>query len=275
METQIEIKELSSFKESTQVPYYQILLFDKGAQAEIDFTSYSFSSNAALFLTPYQLLTWKTPPSGPIKVLRFHGDFYCIEYHKKEVACNGILFNNIYQTPLLTLSPELFEQIRSLFLELEAMEKENTSFDLSVKRSYLQLILALSSREKQKELKEKRDLEQTDPFLEFQELLEKHLMESRPLSFYSEKFGVSENVLSKKVKKLFGKSPLRLIQERRVLEAKKLLHLTHYSIKEISHQMGFQDEYYFSRFFKNEVGAPPKEFREKVGISIVAEKSME
>ena len=31
--------------------------------------------------------------------IAFHGDFYCIEYHKKEVACNGLLFNNIYQQP--------------------------------------------------------------------------------------------------------------------------------------------------------------------------------
>ena len=42
------------------------------------------------------------------------------------------------------------------------------------------------------------------------------------------------------------------------------------SIKEIANELGFDDEFYFSRYFKNHVNVSPKVFREKVGISIVA-----
>ena len=55
-----------------------------------------------------------------------------------------------------------------------------------------------------------------------------------------------------------------------VLEAKKLLHLTYKSIKEIAQELDFEDEFYFSRYFKKEVGLSPKQFRDSVGISIVA-----
>ena len=60
-----------------------------------------------------------------------------------------------------------------------------------------------------------------------------------------------------------------------ILEAKKQIHLTYKSIKEIARDFGFEDEFYFSRYFKKEVGISPKKFREKVGISIVAKKSIE
>ena len=55
-----------------------------------------------------------------------------------------------------------------------------------------------------------------------------------------------------------------------ILEAKKLLHLTYKSIKEIAQELDFEDEFYFSRYFKKEVGLSPKQFRDSVGISIVA-----
>lgn len=67
---------------------------------------------------------------------------------------------------------------------------------------------------------------------------------------------------------------MQLIQERVTLEAKKLLHLTYKSVKEIANELNFEDEFYFSRYFKKNVGLSPTHYREKVGISIVAKISM-
>lgn len=72
------------------------------------------------------------------------------------------------------------------------------------------------------------------------------------------------------VKKQFSKSPSQLINERVILEAKKLLHLTYKSIKEIAQELNFEDEFYFSRYFKKNVGVSPSSYRKNVGISIVA-----
>ncbi len=62
-----------------------------------------------------------------------------------------------------------------------------------------------------------------------------------------------------------------MTHERIILEAKKKLHLTRQSIKEIAYALNFTDEFYFSRFFKNFVKVSPQTYREKTGISIVAD----
>ena len=84
---------------------------------------------------------------------------------------------------------------------------------------------------------------------------------------------MTANQLSKRSQRYFSKTPSELIQERVILEAKKLLHLTRKSVKEISFSLNFEDEHYFSRFFKKSVGISPQIYREKAGISKVADLS--
>ena len=110
---------------------------------------------------------------------------------------------------------------------------------------------------------------------DFQKLLEDHFITERNVSFYASALCLTPDSFSKKIKALLGKTPNKLIQERVVLEAKKLLHLTYKSIKEVAFELNFEDEFYFSRFFKKNVGLSPKHFRKKVGISIVAQPKTE
>ncbi|MBJ5570629.1 AraC family transcriptional regulator, partial [Salmonella enterica subsp. enterica serovar Typhimurium] len=79
------------------------------------------------------------------------------------------------------------------------------------------------------------------------------------------------NTLSKKIKSLFNKTPSQIIQERVILEAKKQIHLTRKSFKEIALELNFNDEFYFSKYFKKYTGVSPTQFRKEVGISIVAD----
>ena len=36
-------------------------------------------------------------PELALTTVQFHPDFFCIIKHQEELACNGVLFNNIYQ----------------------------------------------------------------------------------------------------------------------------------------------------------------------------------
>ena len=139
----------------------------------------------------------------------------------------------------------------------------------------MQLILALASKEKSLLLEHTSLKTQHDLANDFQKLLEDHFIRERNVSFYPSALCLTPDSFSKKIKTLLGKTPNKLIQERVVLEAKKLLHLTYKSIKEVAFELNFEDEFYFSRFFKKNVGLSPKHFRKKVGISIVAQPKTE
>jgi len=44
------------------------------------------------------------------------------------------------------------------------------------------------------------------------------------------------------------------------------LYLTNKSVKEVAYELGYDDEYYFSRFFKKNVNISPQTYRETVGF---------
>lgn len=258
-------------------PYYFVMLLEGEAWFSVDFNTYRCQGTCIVFLSPYQLL--KLQPEGITRLtaLRFHGDYYCIEYHKEEVACNGILFNNIYEKPYIIPSASLKDEIINLFQRLKPLQNSGSRTDVAVARSYLQLILALCSREKTlQHTSLKPGVRTNKPGMpDFNEVLERHFTSSKSVAFYADLYHLSADAFSKKIKKHFGKSPSTLIRERMVLEAKKKLHLTYKSIREVAHELGFEDEFYFSRYFKKAVGVSPATFRDQVGISIVAKKSMQ
>ncbi len=273
MPSLFQIETLASFHScpGITVPYYSIIFFEEQASFTIDFTSYDCNGKTIFFLSPFQLLTWHFNTSPVIYIVRFHSDFYCIEYHKEEVACNGILFNNIYEKPCFPIPDTVYEDIIRIFFKMKELENTTLPYDLSVIKSYLQLILALSSKEKQKTMLPQPTQDSgTGAIAHFNTLLEAHFTAKRNIAFYAGQYGLALTTFSRKIKNHFGKTPSKLIRERLTLEAKRQLHLTYKSIKEIAGDLGFEDEFYFSRYFKKEVGVSPKKFRETTGISIAA-----
>src|SRR5690606_38520544 len=92
--------------------YYHILLFEGRGVLTVDFTDYTFDGKIIYFVSPYQHFKITAKTHFPINLIAFHGDFYCIEYHKEEVACNGLLFNNIFLTPYICSDDNGFEELK-------------------------------------------------------------------------------------------------------------------------------------------------------------------
>lgn len=261
--------------QSAGSPLYNIFLLEGTGKVSVDLVEYAFEGKIVLFTTPYQIIHFETKQPIKMRRLQFHGDFYCIEYHKKEVACNGLLFNNIYQQTYINLENEDYIEmdyiLKKLILELE----DSSSYATAVVKAYLQLILALCSKIKSKEISIAEEKTTNHPLMKFKTLLENNFHKERQPSFYAEQMSLSPNNFSKICKQHFLKSPSTLIHQRVILECKKLIHLSYKSMKEIAAELNFDDENYFSRYFKKHTGITPTAFRENVGISIVADLSRE
>ncbi|WP_234110859.1 MULTISPECIES: AraC family transcriptional regulator [Chryseobacterium] len=264
-------QESIDFQNDFSDEFYHIFLFEGKGKIKVDFVEFAFEGKTVFFTSPFQNIQILPDHHISIQNLSFHGDFYCIEYHKKEVACNGLLFNNIYHFPHLNLNTKTYDEISEYFSKIKETDPAE-EFSGAVLRSYLQLILAISSKEKSK-LLPKTNLVQQDlaQLKTFQSLVETYYSREKSPAFYAGLLHISPNTLSKKIKAEFHKTPSQIIQERVILEAKKQIHLTRKSIKEIAAELHFEDEFYFSKYFKKYTGISPTKFREEGGISIVAD----
>jgi len=257
-----------------QFAEYTILFIPEGQGTyHADFGSFRYSAPVILFSTPLQTIRIEQEAATPVTMLQFHGDFYCIEYHRAEVACNGLLFNNIYIQPCIKPAATEVGMFADLLNDIEAEFKQGSPFE-AVLRAYLQLFLAKSSSIKIKLTDHPDTLKEKDEQMEqFRLLLDQHYLTLHKPNDYAALLSMTPNNFSKRCSRYFKKTPTQLIQERLVLEAKKQLHLTRQSIKEIAFALKFEDEHYFSRFFKKVTKVSPQAFRNQTGISIVSDLS--
>lgn len=98
-------------------------------------------------------------------------------------------------------------------------------------------------------------------FDKFITLLIRHHCSERSVKFYADKLHVSPKYLSFAVKEYSGKSALEWINEYVLLEAKMLLQDQDISIKEIAYSLNFATQSAFGKYFKQQIGIGPKEYR--------------
>ena len=98
-----------------------------------------------------------------------------------------------------------------------------------------------------------------DPRLtRFRRLLEQHLADHRPVSFYAGEVGLSQRSLARLCMRHFGCTPRQAINRRLALEAQRMLRHTAASVVQTSDALGFKDPSYFSRFYLRETGRRPQ-----------------
>lgn len=203
-------------------------------------------------------------------VINFHPDFFCIHKHHQEVACNGVLFNNIYNPPFVTVDENANSTFKML-LEQITVEMQNPAlaqYELLV--SYLKIFLITASRLKAEQQTEIQinPAENKEPFIlqNLKNYIETHFKTKHSASDYADLLNISAKALAKLTKTHFNKTLTDLISERIVIEAKRELYLTNKAVKEIAYELGYIDEYYFSRFFKNNADISPQAYRDTVGF---------
>lgn len=251
--------------------YYSLIWIKNGTgKVKADFCEYDFSENTLFAFSPYQPFMVSTNENIDGIALQFHPDFFCIHKHQAEVACNGVLFNNIYQPPFISID-DASSGTLTMLLEQMKIEMHNPAlaqYELLV--SYLKIFLITAARLKSEQQPElafaAQDVKQPFILQTLKDAIEKDFKTKHSASDYASTLNISAKALAKLTKTYFNKTLTGLIAERIIIEAKRELYLTNKAVKEIAYELGYDDEYYFSRFFKTNADVSPQMYRETVGF---------
>ncbi|MRG43478.1 helix-turn-helix domain-containing protein [Chitinophaga sp. SYP-B3965] len=266
------LEDSTHLQEMQRMSYYTMILITEGeAKLHAELSTYDVKENELVCLTLYQPFQLVQMQDCKGFVIHFHPDFFCIYKHHNEVACNGILFNNIYQPPYHDLSPAETAKLLVLIEQMREELKEEALAQHELLSSYLKIFLITASRSRLEFTGETRVQGELPegPFVlqKLKDAIEANFKEKHSASDYASLLNISAKALAKITKTHFNKTLTSMISERIISEAKRELYLTSKPVKAIAFELGFGDEYYFSRFFKNNVNVSPQVYRSNVGFA--------
>lgn len=257
------------FSELAGFNYFTIILILEGdGQLLADTSSTGFTGNSLMTFSLYQQFQIRSNGRMAGIVVNFHPDFFCLHQHRNEVSCNGILFNNIYDSPLTILTGDEAESLRSIMMGMITEMHEHGLSEPEVLLAYLKILLINGSRIKLGK-SENENLPARDNSADrsrLNEAIEHNFRKLHGPADYAKLLNLTPVVLNRLSRKLFNKTFSALVTERIIIEAKRQLYLTAKPIKLIAFELGFNDEFYFSRYFKTNVKVSPQLFRDTVGF---------
>ncbi len=226
-----------------------------------------FNRNEIVFLTEFHKV--KVETANKIRLIRFNRPFYCVLDHDAEVGCKGVLFFGASQLPVIQLPFEELERFDILWkmFNIEMISNDNLQIDML--QMMLKRYLIMCTRIFKVQSCYPTQKVELDIVREFNFLIEQHFKTKHSVSEYADLLNKSPKTISNIFSKAGTRTALQCIQDRRLLEAKRLLYYSDKQIQEIAFEIGFEDIHSFSRFFKNHGGISPSMYRIQVSREIL------
>ena len=246
-----------------QIESYAIFWIKEGKGTyTIDFEQYSFDGSVLFFLSPGQLFSVTSEKIKEAYRINFVKDFYCIETHDREVACNGVLFNNVYETPFVIPCKKDTQKLDYILENLMEEFNQNETAQYDMLQTYLKQFIILAVRI-QKENHQLKETAETKLFKDFSVLVEMNFKQMHSVTAYANRLGVSPKSLTKNFQKVGTTTPSDFIKNRIILESKRQLLYSTDSVKQIAFDLGFNDPAYFTRFFTKATTKSPLQFKKE------------
>lgn len=247
-----------------QKDLYKILWSKKGTtKIKIDDYELDLKENGIIFCTPLNVMEIPMDSEGLLAFV-FNKEFFCIQTHDEQVSCHGFLFFGSSQPQMIVLNEKesnQFDNMISLFKE-DLKIKDHLQGEML--RSLLKRLLILSTRMAKNDLPQPSITNaQMNVIREYNILVEKHFREFHQVKDYANLLFKSPKTLSNLFPKYSEKSPVMVINDRIILEAKRLLLYSDKTTDEIARELGYKDPGHFSKFFKKHEGASPTIFKKK------------
>ncbi len=247
--------------------FYQIIWFQHGEGTHrVDFTDYPVTDNTIFFVAPGQIHAFDGLDNYEGVIILFNANFLADEETSESVFLKYNVFNAYDSVPYYKVSNEETERLMALVDEMNMEYSLTKSF---AHKDYMQFLVRMflirvqrgGKRGEEPELYVPNIANQT--LIRFRQLLEKNFRSLHTVQKYADLLNMSVRTFTKYVNQSAHRTPLEIINDRIVLEAKRQLQHTSNNVNVIGYELGFEDPSYFVKFFKRLVGMLPTEFRQK------------
>jgi len=244
--------------------FFEVLYLLKGSGFHvIDGNNYEIKPPCVFFMSRGQAHKLELSHDIEGYIFIFTADFYLLNRSDQNRLIEFPFFYTIHQDnpPLLLENEGDIRFLESLFRQGIAEIDRPGGYSIEMLRSVLDLILTTcATRYPVSESLLNKGKGQI-MVKRFFHLIEENNQKNLSLSDYAAMIGVTPNHLTQTVKLLTGKTSSQIVKDKQLLEIKRLLVHTNLSVSEIANQLNFEDQSYFTKFFKRETGMTPLQYR--------------
>lgn len=244
--------------------FYEILFLTRGRGTHtIDIIDYEIKPNMIFFLSPGQIHDLQLSDDMYGYLFLFTSEFYLLNKPDKNQLLELPFFYTLTagSPPLYLEKEEDVKELTDLFRQAIKESEENFPDSPDLIRALLDIILIKCKRLHPAGPDDKLNSKGRLLVKRFKQLIEEKYHENLSVKDYAEVLAVTANHLSETVKNLTGKTSTDLINEKMILEIKRLLLHSDMTVSEIAYGLNFTDQSYFSRYFRKQTGISPGEFR--------------
>jgi AraC-like DNA-binding protein len=239
--------------------FYLIMIFTKGSGVhQLDFNTYNIHPGSIFFMSPGQMHSWTLSDDADGHVLFFNSSFYSMDREERRITT--FPFYNAAQLSAVKLS---LSQLTIIYPYISLLQSEShigSPFQHFIVRSILDSLLY-----KLFSFFPTHQIPSTDISLitRIELLIEQFYKEHLPASAYAEKLNITTQKMNQHTRQFLNKTLTELVNERLMIEAKRLLAYSDKSVSEIAYEMNFNDNSYFNKFFKRMESETPEQFRKR------------
>jgi AraC family transcriptional activator of pobA len=227
----------------------------------IDNVAYNFPANTIHCLMTSESFSFERPVD--IAAWQFSRDFYCVVDHDKEVSCVGFIFYGPPQKMFIRLNESDQKKVDMILQMLQDEFSTHDHIQGEMMQVLLKRLIIIVTRLAKDQYINEKELpgEKLDVVRKYNFLVETHYRTQHQVKFYADQLYKSPKTLSNLFALYNHKSPLLIIQERVIMEAKRLIFYTDKTAKQIAYELGFEDAGTFGKFFKRHSGVATSDFK--------------
>ncbi len=243
--------------------YIMLFIYEGEGSHSIDFLDYSYTKGTLLLIRKDQIHKFIKNSAVKGYLLVFTEEFIISHLNRMEASKAMQLFNDSLSfSKMEVYDEEEFKDLTMLIKHLESEYLIKDDFSIGITRSALHILITKLFRTKAKQGHFVDAKKYMSEFLTFQELIEADCFKSRKVMYYAKQLGVSTKTLNNITHSVINISAKAFIDERTIMQVKRLLISTTHSVKEIAYIAGFSDPTNFFKYFKNLTDISPESFRQ-------------